>query len=53
MATFHRELIGDDILDIGSSKWSLSDKEGEDYCADIQGAPSSFMIPAVPNVSSF
>ena len=48
---FHRDLIGDDILDIGSSKWSLSDKDGEDYRADIQGAPSNFMVPSVANVS--
>ena len=53
MTTFHRDLIGDDILDIGSSKWSLSDKYGEDYRADIQGAPSSFMVPDVANVRSF
>lgn len=50
MAMFHRDLIGDEILDLGSSKCVLSDKDGgADYRADIQGI-TDFMVPAVANV---
>jgi len=52
MATFHTESITNDILDIGTSKWSLADNDCEDYRADVQGPPTNFMVPAVANVSA-
>ena len=45
-------MIGSDILDIGTSKWSdnVHDTVFNGFGA---GAPEQFMLPAVDNVSEF
>lgn len=51
MAMFGSNVIGNDLLNIGSSKWNVEQDNGENFRSDIMGAPSSFMVPAVANVS--
>ena len=41
-------MIGDDILQIGTSKWS---QQCEDITATIENVDSCFMLPSVANVS--
>lgn len=52
MAMFGSNVIGNDLLDIGTRKWNEEQgNNGDNFRPDIMGAPTSFMLPAVANVS--
>lgn len=42
-------MIGDDILQIGTSKWT---QQREDITANIENIDNCFMLPSVANVSA-
>ena len=43
-------MIGDDILDVGTSKWS---KQCQEITNSMNNEQHCFMLPAVPNVSLY
>ena len=51
MAMFGSNVIGNDLLDIGTRKWNEEQGNDDNFRPDIMGAPTSFMVPAVANVS--
>ena len=51
MAMFGGHAIGNNILEIGTRKWDEEQRPGESF-SDVIGAPTSFMVPAVANVSA-
>lgn len=53
MAMFGSKVIGNDLLDIGTRKWNEEQGNDDNFRPDIMGAPTSFMVPAVANVSVF